>query len=156
MNIISSRISISVRLLCIPIVVGLLASGCDALSSSSDDSPKCSDDWWKSGVGFKITEQKVTSVIPKFSGECDVNEHVVEEVNGNTMTVGDGPDDEDDFLNLGGRSKEIEFEVSENAGTYQDNNKDVLTLRVPYESLNEQILTFLRSKTDIREQYDCG
>ena len=81
---------------------------------------------------------------------------MVEEVNGNTMTVGDGPNHEDDFLNLGGGSKEIEFEVSENAGTYQDNNKDVLTLRVPYESLNEQILTFLRSKTDIRGQYDCG
>lgn len=145
-----------VRLLYIFIFGCILTGGCDTLNSGSDDSPVWTGDWWKSGVGLKITEQTVTEVIPQLGGgECDVNEHIIEEVSENTITVKDGPDDEDDFLNLYGGSKEIEFEISKNAGTYQDNNRDVLTLRVPYESLNEQILTFLRSRSDLKEQYDC-
>ena len=96
------------------------------------------------------------SVLPRTDGQCDINKHIIEEVSENTITVRDGPDDGGDFLNLEGKSKEIEFEVSENAGTYQENNRDVLTLRVSYESLNEQILTFLRSKSDSKEVYNCN
>lgn len=150
---ISYRHSISVRLLCIPIVIGLLAGGCDALSSGSDDSPEWTGDWFKTGVGLKITEQEFVSVIPKINGGCDINEHVITEVNGNILTVNDGPEDGEDFLSLDGDSKEIKFEISKNSGPYED--RDMLIIRVQYDVLDEQIITFLRSNPDIREEYDC-
>jgi hypothetical protein len=133
---------VPVRLLYIFIFGCILTSGCDALSSGSDDSPVWTGDWWKSGVGLQITEEEFVSVLPRTDGQCDINKHIIEEASENTITVRDGLDDGDGFLNLESKSKEIEFEVSENAGAYQDNNRDVITLRVSYESLNEQVLTF--------------
>ena len=149
-NMFSPERFVLVRLLYIFIFGCILTSGCDALSSGSDDSPVWTGDWWKSGVGLQITEEEFVSVLPRTDGQCDINKHIIEEASENTITVRDGPDDGNDFLNLENKSKEIGFEVSENAGTYQDNNRDVLTLRVSYERLNEQILTFLRSKSDLK------